>query len=156
MPRFLVTAFFVQLAINLGLVVFLVLGAGRPPHGPGPNGGPPGPNGGVAQLLIEELHLDTRQQQAFATLRNAHHNHMQRLNDSLAVAMDAYLGLLALPLAQRDTAGLQQRIARCQTQKASLTFAHFAQVRALCTPAQRQTFDALLPRLKEVMLPKGR
>ena len=104
--------------------------------------------------IIEQLQLDAAQQQQFERLKSAHHEQIMADNRAYRETLDSYLDLLkneGVVPAQKDS--IEAVLTRIQNHKASVTFQHFAELKALCTLAQKQRFDALLPELKQVILP---
>ncbi len=135
------------LLLNFGTLGFLFFR--RPPFPPG--GGPRQ----LDQHIVETLHLNAEQQKQFEQLKSAHHQQMQASEEAYRLALSNYFALLkndpVMP-AQRDS--LQTILTRIQNERAIVTFQHFADLKALCSPEQRQNFDALLPELMQVILPR--
>jgi len=132
--------------LNLGTLGFLFF---RRPLHPQRGGGPQ-----LDRHIIEQLQLDAAQQQQFERLKSAHHEQIMADNRAYRETLDSYLDLLkneGVVPAQKDS--IEAVLTRIQNHKASVTFQHFAELKALCTLAQKQRFDALLPELKQVILP---
>lgn len=129
------------LLLNFGTLGFLFFaGRGGPPHGP--RFGKHGP----AQLIIQELELDEQQQKTFDTMREQHHSNMVSLDKQMEVTAKRYLSHVSLSNSTK-TDSLQQAIGKLEMQRASVTYQHFKDLRAICKPAQQEKFDALLPEL---------
>jgi protein CpxP len=138
--KFLKIAVAALLALNVGLLVFLL--SHRPPEPP-------------FQLLIREVQMDTGQQTAYQQLREAHHQqilaHQQKNEDLHRV----FFELLTAPAP--DSARLQllaDSIAAVKKEEEMITFQHFRAVRALCRPAQIPKFDAVLFEAWQSMRPR--
>ncbi len=136
------------LLLNFGILGFLFFR--RPPH---PEGGGPGP---LDRHIIERLHLNAEQKTQFERLKTAHHEQMQAFDRAHRDAMGNYFALLkndtATPEQQDSLLALVQNI---QKNRATVTFQHFTDLKALCTPEQKKDFEALLPELMQVILPQG-
>lgn len=143
----LTTAVVALLLLNFGTLGFLFFR--RPPHPPGVE--QPG------RRIVQQLQLDAAQQQQFEKLKSAHHEQMLTADRAYRDALGQYFALLkkdTVDTARRDS--LQAVLTRIQQERASVTFQHFADLKALCTPEQRTRFDALLPDLMQVILPPRR
>lgn len=144
--RLLTFAVIALFLLNLGTLGVLLFR--RPPHPPG-GGGPR-----LDRHIIEQLQLDAAQQEQFGRLKTAHHRQMLDDDRAYRETLDQYFDLLKndpVPAARRDS--LLDALTSIQNHKATVTFRHFADLKALCTLAQKQRFDALLPDLKQVILP---
>lgn len=141
----LTTAVIALLFLNFGTLGFLIFR--RPPHRAGPDR--------LDRHIVEQLQLDAAQRQQFETLKQAHHRQMLVNEQAYADALRNYFDLLrqdTLVAAKRDS--LQGVLTRIQNERASVTFQHFADLKALCTPEQKPRFEALLPELMQVILPR--
>jgi len=140
----LVITIVVLFLLNLSTLGFLFFR--RPPHSPGA--------GALDRRIISTLQLDEAQQQRFEQLKKAHHEQMQASDRAYRDALNNYFGLLksdSVASVQRDS--LQAILTRIQNDRAAVTFQHFADLKALCRPEQKQDFDRLLPDLLQVILP---
>lgn len=134
--------------LNVGLLALLWLG--RPGHQAALH---PAPSP-VAADLVRELHLTPTQQAQFRTLRTAHHMRMQTLLRELTARREQLFAGLAQPTAAAPPALLGQ-IGALQRQVDSLTYAHFAAVGCLLTPAQRPRWQELAPTLPRRLQQQG-
>ncbi len=144
--RLLTIAVIGLLLLNLGIISFLWL---RPSVGPRPNRPPNGQ--GPAQLIIDRLHFDERQQAQYWQLVRQHQGPSFALTEESAALYQQYYQLLEA--AQADTArasALSQQIAQHQRAIAELNFNHFAQIKALCRPDQQADFAGLVGDLTEL------
>ncbi len=143
----LTIAVFALLVLNFGILGFLFFRHPHPP--PGMGAGP------LDRRIVEKLHLDKDQEQKFEQLKSAHHAQMIALDEAYRGALGDYFALLkndTIIPGQRDS--LQAVLSRIQQQKASVTFQHFSDLKGLCTPEQKTNFNALLPELMQVILPR--
>jgi len=142
----LTVAVIALLLLNFGTLGFLLFR--RPPHPPG--AGP----AALDQRIVATLQLDAAQQQQFEQLKRTHHQQMQASDGAYREALGNYFALLkndSMAPAQRDS--LQATLTGIQNERASVTFQHFTDLKALCRPDQRPRFEALLPELMQVILP---
>jgi len=145
--KLLVVAVILLFILNLGTLGFLFLHKPPKPPGLGPKQ--------LDRLIVEKLSLNPDQKQAFDRLKKAHHEQMVQHDKDYKTALDNYFSLLknetVLP-AQQDS--LQAVLLLIQRERTQITFQHFVDLKALCSPEQRRNFDALLPDLMQVILPK--
>lgn len=130
------------LVLNLGTLGFLF---SRHKHGrPMP----------FDKQIIETLKLDDTQQNTFKTLKNAHHEQMLASDRAYSDALKNYFGLLnreTVPPAVQDS--LLRVLTSIQKDRAVATYAHFSDLKALCTPEQKKRFETLLPEVMGIILP---
>jgi Spy/CpxP family protein refolding chaperone len=111
---------------------------------------PPPPGGQAFEYITNELKLTQQQQDAYKVLREAHHAAQVVLQDSIRKSKDVFFDLLQMP-SVNDTVlhNASKKGLEFQEQLEIMTFKHFQQVRALCTPEQQKRFDEII---KEVVL----
>lgn len=157
--RFLKIIIIVLLLINVGTLGYLWIGHRRPPRHMGQPDGPPGPHGhgeraGAAAFLYEELQLSDAQEAAYKKMREQHHATVMSIRDDMRQSKKALYGLLkstdsnAIKIEEQrwlDSLAAQQR--RIEY----ITYLHFREVRALCTPQQQQKFDDVIGEALEQM-----
>ncbi|MBS1622570.1 MAG: periplasmic heavy metal sensor [Bacteroidetes bacterium] len=100
---------------------------------------------GPAGLVPQELQFDARQQAQFETLRGEHHAAMQAIGDQDRKLHDELFRSLttgADTSAYADS--LIHRIAMLRIENEQITYKHLAEVRRICSPAQRQKFDKMI------------
>ncbi|MFC6225904.1 periplasmic heavy metal sensor [Hymenobacter artigasi] len=127
--------------LNVGLLALLWYG--RPDH-QAARGQATGP---VAAGLVRELQLSPQQQQQFDVLREDHHTRMQALLKQLTARREELFAGLAQPATASAPPALLAQIGDLQRQTDSLTYAHFAAVGRLLTPAQLPRWQQLAPNL---------
>lgn len=143
--------------LTLAVIALLVLNFGtlgylffqRPPHPPGGGQRP------LDRRIVQELQLTDDQKQQFETLKKGHHEQMLALEKSYRATMENYFNLLKNDnIDPRLSDSLQAALGAVQEERAKITLRHFKSLKGLCTPEQQQHFDALIPELLEVILPR--
>lgn len=131
-------------------ILFLFLG-GKNPGRPGQAGPPP-----RDRQIIEVLSLDKGQQAKFEVLKDEHRAKMRELNLEANDLLQSYFMLLEsgeIDSAQKDS--LESEFAALEKEKMNVTFDHFQKLKTLCSPDQQKEFDAFIPTLIELVLPRG-
>ncbi len=128
------------LLLNLGTLGFLWLG-GRP--------GPPAgdrDHENAAQYLRRKLNFTDIQEAKYRTLREAHHAAVENIRDDMRAQERSMYVLLSLPAMADSGKSLacMDSIAAFQRRVEQITFDHFREVRALCTPEQQREFDIVI------------
>jgi hypothetical protein len=106
------------------------------------------------EQVIRTLQLSPEQMDRFEVLKREHHRQMLALDEATAGPFGAYFSMLLSGNAdslQKDS--LEQDIAGIYLEKVSLTYAHFEQLKAICTPEQQRRFEQLIPSLMQVITP---
>ena len=135
--------------LNVGLLMALWLeqpGGLQPDH--------PAMGGPVAAYVVRELRFTSAQQEQYAVLRQAHHTAMRQLLPALAASREQLFTGLARPGSNTDAAAHARqldRIAALERRIDSLTYAHFAQVGRVVTPAQLPRWQQLAPTLPHLL-----
>lgn len=146
------------LLLNVGTLGYLWLDREGKPHRHPPfaHEGPPGPSGprGAAAFLNEALHLTDAQEASYKTLREVHHETVLKIRDEMKSAKQSLYALMK----SADTASKQAEaqhwldsLAAKQRRIEAITYQHFREVRALCTPQQQQKFDEVIGEALEQM-----
>jgi protein CpxP len=115
----------------------------------GPSSGMP-EHGGPAAFLIRELKLTEDQQQQFEKLKRAHHEHIEQVQDSLHELRELFFHELSVS-DTRKADSLAKVIGEKQSSIERITFDHFKQVRAICTPEQQKRFDEVIQEALRMM-----
>ncbi len=100
---------------------------------------------GAALFLIQQLSLDSAQQQAFNELKNQHQQGTRSIRKKLRTAKENFFELLSDSAVSNNI--IQEKsaaIASLEQEIELLNFQHFQQVRKLCTPQQQTKFDAII------------
>jgi Spy/CpxP family protein refolding chaperone len=113
--------------------------------------GPPG-HGGPWRYVSNTLELTPHQQDLYIQMRDRHRGEMRRLTGEYRKLLYPYLTLLgeATPDPERKAA-LEAQLAGIERIKVQVTFAHFQELRSVCTPEQQQRFPEMIPRLADVL-----
>ncbi|MCB0524951.1 MAG: Spy/CpxP family protein refolding chaperone [Lewinellaceae bacterium] len=115
---------------------------------------PPMPGERSPERIIRELSLDKQQSKAFEEMKTAHHDQMLKSNDAFRNAMKQYFELLRLDsVPANEAAALESRMFSIQQERARMTLNHFMELKDLCTPEQKEKFNALIPDLTTVIMP---
>jgi periplasmic protein CpxP/Spy len=135
--------------LNAGTLAYLV-SERRPHHPPHPN-----------EIVVERLHLDSKQEDQFDDLRHDHHSHMVEINERLNDQREDLFLLLQKDPVDSTTAGqIIAEITRGQQEKELVTFHHFRQLRGILREEQKPLFDDLVNELSRRIMqgppPRGR
>jgi periplasmic protein CpxP/Spy len=126
----------VLVLINVVILSFFTLKGRHEGHGP--RGG-----GEVGEFISEELHFSDSQKKQFEDMKHQHHEAMMSLQEKNKELHDEFFEHLATPQDSSVNA-LSDSIASLQKQMDMVTFNHFKDVRALCTPEQQTRFDQII------------
>ena len=108
----------------------------------------------VRNFLIRELAFDDDQIRRFDDLREAFFQEMAFVNEELADRREELYRLLAEhPVDSIRIKQDAQAMGALEEQLALLIFYHFQEVKAFCTPAQQERFDALIDELIRRLFP---
>lgn len=142
----LTTAVIALLLLNFGTLGFLLLRKpGHPPEGPRR----------IDRQIVETLSLTDGQKQQFDQLKKAHHAQMLRSDQAYRSALENYFNQLKNDsVAPAVLDSLQAIALQIQRERSTITFQHFQELKALCTPEQRKAFDGLIPDLMNIILPQ--
>jgi protein CpxP len=105
----------------------------------------PAPMGYPADYLGRELQFSNEQQTQLLALADAHHRKADSIKLEIKDSRDSLFVLIRM--AQVDESikkELSENIGRNLARLDLLTFEHFRQVRAICSPEQQQKFDTIL------------
>jgi hypothetical protein len=141
----------VLLLTNIGLLVyFLVL---KQPGGRGDGRR----YGSMEEMLRKDLQLTDTQVKQFVQLKDEHFARMRPLADSMQQQRDALYRMTGnATVPDSVIAAASRRIGDMQSQLDAMTFAHFRQLRTICTPAQLPAFDTLVQKMSRRMGGFGR
>lgn len=105
-------------------------------------------------FIIDRLHLDARQQQQFAVLRQQHQDVTRRAHDEDRHLHDEYFTLLKTAHPDKTKAdSIASLIAAQRAVIERATFDHFEQLRNLCNDDQKKLFDATIDEIARRMAP---
>lgn len=140
------TSIIILFLLNAGTLFFIL---NRPPH-PGylRNAG----NREFDESVINTLQLNPDQIAQFNRMKREHHQQMLQLDDATRVPFEQYFGLLAASADQQYVKdSLEKIIAGLYIKRMQVTYRHFTDLKAICTPEQQQKFNLLVPSLTQVM-----
>ncbi|HWB63026.1 MAG TPA: periplasmic heavy metal sensor [Chitinophagales bacterium] len=144
-PKFLLGIIAVLLIIDIGMVAFIWMGPGRPHNVGRPDN---------SRFLIDELKMDQNQQQQYEKLKMQLHRQLGEVQHKDRELHDRFFSLFSAPSV--DSAELEQivdSIGASRKEIELITFRHFQQVRALCTPEQQKKFDKVIGEMMKLMGP---
>jgi len=142
--KFLTTAVVVMVLLNIGTLVFIVIGP--PPHPPKPD---------PRHVIIERLHLDQKQIEQFQILIDQHRHQTRRIEEQIMDEKDHLFRLLAT----NDTLMLRtvlDGLGRLHRQKDSLSVDHFLAIKKICRHDQLMYFSDLTKDLAQLFRPVSR
>jgi periplasmic protein CpxP/Spy len=143
--KVLTIAVVLLLLVNIGLIVFLLMG--RNHHDAKRSGGR---GGGAFDMIVKELDMNEQQKKEFGQLREDHFKMIRPLFDSIRAAKTAFFGLIKEPHVSDSTLSIySQRITSLQTTANKLTFAHFQKVRSLFEGDQQKKFDEFVQKMMQ-------
>ncbi|MBS1534651.1 MAG: periplasmic heavy metal sensor [Bacteroidetes bacterium] len=129
--------------LNVAILFFVV---GRPPMFP--NGPHLPEHGGPKRLIIEKLHFDQIQKQAYEKLIRAHRSKIDSLDREIRFCKNELYGLLQdNPTDAVAKNKLIAKLGQLQTQIEQTHFEHFADIKKLCHPDQISDYNALTTEL---------
>lgn len=135
------------LLLNFSILGFLFFR--RPPLPPKGN------HGRIDRQIIEKLALNPEQVLAFEQLKLAHQKLMEKSNRDYRFSLEHYFDLLKQDsIIPREQDSLETVLMEIHRDRAQATLQHFKALKALCKPEQGQYFEALIPELMGIMLPK--
>lgn len=110
------------------------------------------PQNGAMTFLVKELNLDSLQQEQLKVLRDEHRMASQDARKNNKEAKEKFFSLLqndeATEAAIDEAAKLSVQYDQVLTRN---TFDHFKKIRAMCTPAQKKKFDAIINEVLRMM-----
>ncbi|MEI6508618.1 MAG: hypothetical protein WCO54_09025, partial [Bacteroidota bacterium] len=110
---------------------------------------------GPKQFIIEKLHFNEEQIQAFDTLRKEHFEEMQGLRKQIYESKeDLYNQIKSDRVDTTIMFASIANIGRFEEKAERITMEHFRKVRQLCNDEQKQQFDLVISDvIKRIMLP---
>ena len=107
------------------------------------------------QQVIEQLHFDEQQIEAYEKLVQEHQILMVRLEELKGEKMAVYFNQLN----QNDSthaAELMAEITRLEQQRIQVTYDHFAAIKALCRADQLQGFEEVVQKAMQMLASRNR
>jgi hypothetical protein len=124
---------------NLGLVILLLTGPGRPRPGD--------PAKRALEAFEEALDLDEAQKTAFSTELQAHFEGMPAKQDAIRDAKGELFSAKGINGSQEESQAMLQNIAQLESDLFRYQLNHFQRLRGLCKDDQKGRFDDLIPKL---------
>ena len=144
--KVLTIAVILLLLVNIGLVVFLLMG--RNHHDGKRTGGKGG--GGPFEMMVKELDMTEQQKKEFGQLKDEHFKMIRPLFDSIRAAKTAFFGLIKESPVSDSTLDIYgKRITTLQITVDKLTFAHFQKVRSLFESDKQKKFDEFVQKMMQ-------
>jgi periplasmic protein CpxP/Spy len=128
--------------INLILVGFIFFGTDPHPNGEGPR-----------NSIIEKLHLNKQQVEAYDKLIAIHRKNIRESNDKIRVLKNQLYGTLNSDSLHSNKDSLIHEIAIVQIQIEQIHYSHFIDIKKLCTVEQQQDFVLLSKELAALFSP---
>lgn len=98
-------------------------------------------------FLEEALHFTEPQTREFHALRKEHHQKMMERNEEIRKLKDRFFEGITRDVPKVETDAINQKIGELVAEIDRITFEHFKEVRALCTPEQEKEFDKIITEL---------
>jgi len=146
--RFLKILILLLLLINLGTLTFLWMG----PHHHLPPMPPPGPGmeghgEGAGRYLSQSLQLNEDQDDQYHRMQRQHHETVMGIRDQMRSQKQrlyAFMQTTDSSKSQPEAKRIIDSIAAEQGLIEQVTYDHFKELRALCTPVQQHKFDSVI------------
>ena len=114
--------------------------------------GPEGPKGKPQDFLIQQLHFDEKQKEAFLLLAEEHRSKTEELREQIKAKKDALFDLVKLEIVSDSTKTIAAKEVSVLIEELDLfTLEHFRQIRALCDPKQKELFDKVIKEMIGMM-----
>ena len=133
---------------NILLVVFIMKG-----RGPGHGGPPPHHHGGPRDLIIERLHFDETQVQAFEKLIHEHRKAINAQDEALLNIKTTLYNNLKSEENKSVTDSLINAMVAIQNKIEHVHYSHFTDIKKLCRPEQLKDFNELATELAGIFGP---
>lgn len=134
------------LLLNIGTLAYLF--TRKPPMNMGPRGE------GPKQIIIDRLHFDTQQEEAYCLIVEEHRAKSRDLNDLSRNLHNTLYFLLSEKIVNKEKAdSLIDQIALNQKAIDNLNLDHFQKIKFICKDNQLQFFDSLVKDLSHLFSP---
>lgn len=100
--------------------------------------------------IIEKLHFDENQIEAYQKLIDKHRKDIKKNNDQILMLKKELYSNLKNDDSKRELDSITTQIATIQKQIEEIHFNHFLDIKALCKPNQLSEFDELTDELTEI------
>ena len=108
--------------------------------------------------IIKELSLNDKQQEQYNAMVQQHRKQSRSIQEQIRNCKDSFFNLLSNDNANDSIKNnLSAKIASLNSELDLITYAHFKEVRKICTPEQQQKFDGIIKEIIRMMAgPVGR
>ncbi len=121
---------------------------------------PQQPNGTPQEFLVQQLKLDSKQQEQLQVLVKEHQQSAALLRKKIRESKEAFFDLLHQPVITDSVKQAAANTASKNTEALDLlTFNHFKKIRLLCTAEQQKKFDQIIREVTNMIIqprPPGR
>ena len=132
------------LLLNIGTLGFLFVSGPKQGHRPPPHGRPE-----PRAIIIERLHFDAQQIDAYEQLIREHHKHIDAMDEKIRDAKNSLYTLLnSSDSSSKDS--LIIALGNYQKEIETTHFNHFADIKKLCKPNQIEDFEELTEELSRL------
>ena len=115
----------------------------------------PRSHGGVAGFLIHELKLSNDQVKKFDSLKEMHHEQVEKIQHDIRDLHKQFFDLIKTDVPDSlKVKSIADAMAARQKDIELITFSHFADVRKLCDVKQKEKFDDIIDEAMRMMAPK--
>lgn len=105
---------------------------------------------GPKNIIIEKLHFDENQIEAYQKLIDKHRQDIRKNNDHILMLKKELYSNLKNDNSKRELDSITTQIGTIQKQIEEIHFNHFIDIKALCKPNQFSKFDSLNEELTEI------
>ncbi|GAB5524629.1 MAG: hypothetical protein Roseis2KO_25010 [Roseivirga sp.] len=137
--------FFVLLLINIALI--MVIKFGPKPHGSGK---------GMRDEISLKLNFDEEQNAKFRELVRKHRDQVADIRKEEQTLIKQYFGGLNSDTQELQQDQLVEEINQVQKKKLEVTYAHFQEVRSICTNEQLLLYKELMDEMTQVLIGENR
>lgn len=132
------------LLLNIGTLGFLFVSGPKQGHRPPPHGRPE-----PREIIIEKLHFDEQQIEAYELLIREHHKQIDAVDEKIRDTKNSLYALLnSNDSSSKDS--LIIALGNYQKEIEAIHFDHFADIKKLCKPNQKYDFEELTEELSRL------
>ncbi len=150
----------ILLLLNIGVLSYMFLERQSCPPPPGPMPPPPPPGAMMPppmrpdMLIRQTLKLSEEQDKKYVASIEVHHSGMVRLDSEYRVVAEEYFKLLQTKNSTAAATGdsLVKKLGAIQAEKASITYRHLEEIKAMCSAEQAAKFDTIIPEIVRMLL----
>jgi protein CpxP len=114
----------------------------------------PRPGKEFDEVLIHELGLSNDQIKQFDVLKRDHHQRMMKLDQEMRPIFEDYFNLLTQTKDPTKKDSLEKILSARYQEKIKVTYQHFDDLKAICTPEQQEKLSNIVPFLMQVISPE--